>query len=154
MTTLLVLFVPGHPRSKGSMKCIGARGKAKHVLQEQVTLSKPWRERMQRAIVQEVRRGGAGVGAAALPWTGPVRVRIGFYFDRPETGVGVSMPFPVIDAGVNAVGDLDKLTRNVLDALQGSGLIKNDCLVVGIVAEKRWVPNGLGPGVQITVETV
>lgn len=142
MTQLLGVFVPGHPRSKGSLRCQGGRP-GQHRLVEQVALSKPWREEMQRAIVREVRTV-LKPGVKHAPHEGPVRCVLTFFFEQPATGVSKDLPFPV----AANYGDLDKLTRNVLDALQGSGLIKNDSQVTSILCVKRW---GAQAGASIKV---
>lgn len=147
------LWVAGWPRTKGSMKCLGARSPGgKHILVEQVTLSKPWRTHVQNEIVREVRRSVVGKWTA---YEGAVLVDAVFYYERPATGVGVKLPYPTIAAGENANGDEDKLRRNILDSLQGCGLIGNDCMVVGhslAGVTKRWAIPGGGSGVQIIVQ--
>lgn len=150
---LISLFVPGRPRTKGSMKCLGGRS---HNMVEQVTESKPWRDKIQRAIVREVRQRLAAEGPlldVPLPYTGAVIVSAAFSYERPATGVGVDLPYPTIEAGVNANGDVDKLFRNLLDALQGSGLIKNDAQVVQGLPSKRWA-GATGAGVFFRVSTL
>jgi hypothetical protein len=148
------LWVAGWPRTKGSMKCLGARTRGgKHILVEEVTLSKPWRTHVQNCIVRHVR--------AELPgqtWSvyeGAVLVDAVFHYERPATGIGVDLPYPTIPSGANANGDEDKLRRNILDSLQGCGLIKNDCMVVGhsmAGVTKKWAPEGGASGVQIIVQ--
>jgi hypothetical protein len=146
----LSLWVQGHPRTKGSLKCMGKRGKIKHLLVEDHPLSAPWRTRMNNAIVREVRAAYPG---RWTPYAGPVLVDAVFYFERIGPTALVS-PWPTINSGVNANGDEDKLRRNVLDALEGSGLISDDCNVIGNVTagpRKRWAAPGLPAGVQIEV---
>lgn len=151
MALVLDLWVPGRPRSKGSMKCLGGKS---HNMVEQVSESKPWRQKMQRAIVREisVRMSRPGHDAAAWrPIEAPLSVRLVFVYERPKTGMGTSLPYPTLAAGANAAGDIDKLSRNVLDALQGAGLIKDDAQVVELRARKGW---GERAGVLMQVETV
>jgi hypothetical protein len=143
-------WVSGRPATKGSMKCLGARTKGgRHVLVEDHATSKPWRTRMTNEIVRDVRR--AGLPGAWKPYVGALLVHAAFYYDQPATGVGASLPWPTIEAGCNANGDLDKLLRNLLDSLQGSGLIKNDSQVVQISSSKRWATDG-GAGVMFLVD--
>lgn len=146
-------WVQGRPRTKGSMKCVGQKGK--HALIEDHKLSKPWRVTM----TNEIRRTIADAGYHGLPgdggwipYAGPTEVRITFFFERI---VGVSgdvwpshqTPYPEsMD-----VGDLDKLDRNVLDALVSGGLIADDRFVCRIVSDKRWAAKGNPGGVQIQV---
>lgn len=146
---ILNLFVEGHARSKGSMVCQG--GKHHHMI-ESVTQSKPWRNRVQAAIVRHVRALANGEISASQSHAGPVNVELVFTFDRPE---GCDLPYPTIAGGSDALGDLDKLTRNILDALQGCGLISNDANVVLIAAMKLWTDQvpGAKQGVEIKVST-
>ena len=158
---LLKVFVPGHARSKGSLKPVVDWRRRKVWLEEQVTLSKPWRKTVQAAVVREVREktpvlamGSDGIWKA---YPGPVAVSLDFAFERPKTGIGAGLRFPVVAAGPNAIGDLDKLIRNILDALQvqsGAGLITNDANVVGIHANKTYAQEGERAGVHILVETL
>jgi len=148
------LFVAGWPRTKGSMKCLGARTKGgKHILVEEVTMSKPWRTHVQNDIVREVRRLLPDV--RVLPYEGPVLVDAVFQYQRPASGMSVTLPYPTLSAGTYANGDEDKLRRNILDSLQGCGLIGNDCMVVGhslAGVTKKWAPEGQDSGVQILVQ--
>jgi len=145
----LSLWVEGRPRTKGSMKCLGARvnGK-KHTMVEDHATSKPWRIRMTNEIVREVRRAGV---KNWVPYSGGLAVRADFRYERLGPSAQLS-PWPIINGGIYANGDLDKLLRNLLDALQGSGLIKDDCLVVRLSSTKQWSAPGMPPGVQFSVE--
>jgi len=145
----LSLFVQGRPRTKGSLKCLGARTKGgKHVLVESHELSKPWRMRMTNEIVREVKH--AGLAPGWKPYAGALSVEATFYFEQ----IGVTSKcsrFPTVNSGENANGDVDKLERNLLDSLQGSGLIADDCNVVELRSSKRWAAKGMPAGVQILV---
>lgn len=124
--------VHGRPRTKGSMKVITPRGR-KPIMVEDHAHSEPWRKRIKAAIQAQ---------CPGVIHPGPVMVRANFSFDR----IGPSaqaLSWPVVNAGVNANGDLDKLTRNMLDAMQDAGLIVDDCMVVGLTVLKRWSPAGL-----------
>lgn len=148
---ILSLYVQGRPRTKGSMKCIGKRGKNPHQLIEDHPHSAPWRKLVQRQIVRHVR--AETLGAKWEPFSGPVLVDTIFYFERLGPSAQL-LAYPTVNAGENANGDEDKLRRNILDALEASGLISNDCMVVGHCTAgvtKRWAPKNLPPGVQITV---
>lgn len=132
-------WVAGCPRPKGSLKVVSAAGK-KPVLQEDNPRSKPWRERV-ASECGLVTNFGRGPG---WPFTKAVEVELIFLFDRRgET------PRPTRE-----VGDWDKLVRNVLDALQDSGVLKNDAQVVGPFGHggKYWTVDGADEqGVMITV---
>jgi hypothetical protein len=139
--------VTGRPRTKGSMKVITPRGR-KPIMVEGHQHSAPWRKAVRDAALAADPRLRF---ATHLPEKLPVVVELMFWFARPETGAGTFLPWPVLNSGVNASGDLDKLVRNVLDALKDARVIADDCLVVQVTASKRWAPDYLEPGVNVTV---
>ena len=139
---LLSLFVAGHPRPKGSLD-VKAYKNGRPVLQENNPRSKAWRQRVAsevQPIVQEDTR---------FPYDGPVRVRLLFVFDRSDVSAETADGYPQR----RYVGDIDKLTRNVLDALDDANVYSDDSRVVSIQADKVWTDSEyLFPGVWITVE--
>lgn len=127
---LLSTFVPGRPRSKGSLKhwCMKDRRHTVRV-EEQVADSARWK----RTVAAHVQREALKAYGRHVQYAGPVELRVVFYFDRdredrPEEDFPVAM----------SIGDLDKLLRNVGDALVSSGLIKDDQYIVSVQCEKRW----------------
>jgi len=91
---------------------------------EQVKGSKPWRDAVARAAAAHARvQGWATV-------TGPVEVRVEFVFVRPKSAPG--RVFPI----TRSSGDIDKLCRNVNDALVDAGVIADDSQIVSLVATK------------------
>lgn len=147
--TVLALWVPGRSRTKGSLKPISRPGQRVRLIEDH-RHSAPWREAIRRALVKEVL---ARYGRGWVPIAYPVLVDTIFHFERLGP-VAQTMAYPCVNAGVNANGDEDKLRRNVLDALEGSGVLANDCWVVGSVTagpRKVWAGE-YGAGVQITVQ--
>lgn len=146
--TVLALWVPGRSRTKGSLRPAGRPGQRVRLIEDH-SHSKPWRETIQRALVREVRdRYGEGW----TPIAHPVLVDAVFHFARLGP-TAQTMAYPCVNAGIYANGDEDKLRRNVLDALEGAGVLADDCWVVGSVTggpRKMWADER-GPGVQITV---
>lgn len=143
-TTAVQFFVAGRPRTKGSLKVISARGR-KPLLAEDHAHSGPWRTKIKSAILAQ---------CPGVKLLGPVNVQCVFWFER-NGPTAQELPYPVLNAGVNASGDLDKLVRNLLDAAQDVGLIEDDCMVVTLSAAKFWV--GLSapkPGISITVQEI
>jgi hypothetical protein len=140
------LWVAGHPVAKGSMKCV-----TPHVG------GRPSR------LVPDARRDPDGfVGklpdvlawkAQALadnPVDAPVELRMDFFLARPKT-----TGFPEAPVG-HGMGDLDKLIRQVGDAVGGSKnnvnrLITDDSRVARIVAEKHYANGGMAEGAMIEV---
>lgn len=140
---LLSTFVPGRPRSKGSLKhwCMKDRRHTVRV-EEQVADSAKWK----RAVAAHVQREALKAYGRHLQYAGPVELTVYFYFnpDQEDRG-GETHPVAI------GIGDLDKLLRNVGDALVSSGLIKDDQYIVGVQCFKRWAIN---PGARIEVRRV
>ena len=170
-------FVAGAPKTKGSME---VRNRATGAMKESVIGSSNWRALMAAAIKDDIeRRGILSQGRAALgplPWSAPVAVTVVAYLPPPAdpgpdaaairrtwyrdamAALRTFWPWPVWDQA----GDLDKLVRNVLDALgsksrnskMNGGAIVDDNLVCRINAEKH-VGGGTRPqGVLIRMETL
>jgi Holliday junction resolvase RusA-like endonuclease len=95
----------------------------------------------------------AVTSAGHVPYKLPVRVTASFTFER----LGPSaqhLPWPVLNAGVNANGDLDKLLRNLLDAMKDAQLIADDSLVVELRSIKAWCLPNADPGISVLVEAL
>lgn len=134
------LWIPGRPVTKGSLTVVD--GQARDTPQ-----SKNWRRVMAGAIRDDLRRRGqAGIVG---PWPGPVVVHTTWW-----------LPVPVLQV---RAGDIDKLLRNLLDALSAptarttdaslcSGSIGDDNQVQGLVGWKFHDP--VAPGVLAVVETL
>jgi Holliday junction resolvase RusA-like endonuclease len=82
-----------------------------------------------------VRRAAQGPGGkTAMHFFGPVVVSIEFEFLQPKSNKD---PYPT----AKTIGDIDKLTRAVLDGLVEAKLIEDDALVVGLDhVTKTWGP--------------
>lgn len=141
---LVDTFVAGRPKTKGSMR---VRNRAALQLEEGVAGSGHWRALMAGAVRDDYQRRWSGWPSNAtgtrLPTPGPVGVKAIFYL-------------PVDPLQVRA-GDLDKLARNLLDALASDssnsryngGVIFNDNQVARLVLDK--VGPAPRPGVHIVV---
>lgn len=120
--------VAGTPRPKGSLRHVG-----KGRLVEQTDV-KRW--------MGTVRNACQGTERLA----GPVHVALAFVFERPKTVK--DRPYP----SVRSTGDLDKLCRAVLDAIQPKdawpGIIDDDSQVVSLYAAKEYGPE---PGVHVII---
>jgi hypothetical protein len=142
----------GRPRTKGSLHAYCLKN-ARHTVrfEEQTKDSKLWRARMAKWAQVSMLDLHGGL----VRWEGAAVVEATFYFQR-ELGVDGEVveshltPFPT-DIHL---GDVDKLTRNLLDALTDAQVIKDDSLVVDIVIRKRWCPEHAEPGVTVQVSTV
>jgi Holliday junction resolvase RusA-like endonuclease len=141
------LFVPGHPRTKGSLKPVHIRmgaGRCRVSLTESGEYAVAWKKAMMAAV---------RAACVCERYAGAVRVDTFFCFEKlcvPDH----ALPWPTRETGEYAHGDEDKLRRNALDALTQSGLIHDDSLVVGGVNWKRWALAGEVAGVLIEVRSV
>ena len=125
MRLVLSCWVPGRPKTKGSLTVING---ARNVVSD-TPASKRWRALMAYAAAALVK----------APLDGPVVVVAVFHL-------------PVVDVAGGRVGDLDKLARNLLDALTDAGVYGDDVQVTRLICEK--VPAdmaGRGPGVDLRV---
>jgi Holliday junction resolvase RusA-like endonuclease len=141
----LELFVPGHARTKGSMKHLGNG----HMV-EQVKGSTAWRRLVAETIARDVfdqRSTADGVHRLWRPY--PHAVAVGLYFTfAPQSGRKQPPPYPIL----RQYGDLDKLIRNVGDALIDGGLLVDDSQIIDVIARKRWTDLDEDlPGVSIRV---
>lgn len=116
----------GAPAPKGSMKCIGKRGKVMHSLVEDSKRTKPWRDLVATAgRLLEIHP----------PLAGAVAVHVTFTVDLPDSVKPAARPWPFKrSSGVG--GDVDKLARTVLDGLQDAGVFADDSQVCELVAVK------------------
>lgn len=126
------LTVPGKPLPKGSLKHVG-RGR----LVEQ-TKVKDWMKEIQ-AHTLEVYRGDGPLFDA------PVSAHLVFRFPRPLAAKNRLYPH------MRSAGDLDKLVRAVLDALQPT-VLADDSLVVSLQASKFYENANYPAGVEIRIE--
>ncbi len=158
------LFVPGRPRTKGSLKPMHTPGrggrKCRVGLTEDHALSTPWKNTMVKALRLEQARMSGLRRPVAIAYAEAVEVHAFYRFERQLQGGALALtgddapvwqshdtPWPT----AMDIGDEDKLRRNVLDALTQSGLIADDRLVIGGSNWKRWCELGEQSGVQIIV---
>lgn len=123
------------------MKTINKRGQ-RPVMVEDNPFSGPWRHRMRDAIRAQC--------VYSEPCTRAVQVHATFYFNRVGPA-SLALPWPVVRTGVNAQADIDKLLRNLHDAMEDARLIENDCLVVSVHSSKRWASESSPAGVRVGV---
>lgn len=144
----MMIKVYGTPAPKGSMKCIGARGGRGHQLVEDNKNTKPWRAKITKAGEQAVTKYGA--------LTGPIVIEATFTVPRPASVPLTKRPYPI----TRSSGDVDKLMRVVLDALDDAGLYGDDAQVIGAPPWKTYpdspgMPDRLDrPGVIIRIESL
>jgi hypothetical protein len=174
------VFVPGAAKTKGSME---VRNRATGAMKESVAGSSHWRALMAQAVRDDIARRSDWYMdfrpeysmPSALPYPGAVSVTVETCLPPPQDpGPGAASilrtwfrdavevwrrtGLPVWDRA----GDLDKLVRNVLDALgstsrnpkMNGGAIVDDNLVCRIAAWKHVADDRHPAGVRIVVETL
>ena len=132
MTGSIEFFVPGTPAPQGSKSFKGIRG-GRGILVESSKALGPWRERV--ALAAHSHADGL--------MGGPIGIRLKFVMPRPK-----STPKRTTPPAVKRNGDLDKLTRAVLDALSNV-IYVDDCQVIDMRCTKRIAEIGEKPGVSI-----
>ena len=156
LTTELVITIPGHPAPKGSLRCIGGRGGKGHVLIEDNKNTSQWRSTVAGWIT---RRWPAHQNADPGQ---PLGAEVTFTLPRPRGHYGTGRNADLIKDSApewpvsHATGDVDKLLRLILDALQDTPLVPDDCAILEVTARKTFVygpshvPDSLNyPGVVV-----
>lgn len=131
----IVLTIPGHPAPKGSLKCVGARGKVRHQLIEDNTKTAPWRAKIVKACEQVTQHADARQ---------PVDIELTFTLERPPSHYGTGRNANVLKdrapayPSTHGTGDIDKLARLAIDALQDAGVLPDDAQVTDLLVRKRY----------------
>lgn len=142
----------GDPVQKGSMICVGGRGKIKHQLADVNArrLAHDWTPRIVGAARELLdRRDG-------FPYLGPLDVTLTITVLRPASVPYKQREWPI----TRNHGDIDKHTRSVLDALTTSELIDDDSQIVHVDVWQcypdTWnCPGRLDrPGITLRVEEI
>lgn len=137
---VLAYDVPGHPKTKGSLEVINSGRLTGRPVLRDTPASKRWRQLVayatQRAMAE--RQNINGSTPLVGPIEGPVRIEVIYRLAVTEERL--------IEQGS---GDVDKLDRNLLDALQDAGLYANDAQVVRCWSEK--VSDLQTPGMSVAI---
>lgn len=132
ITAPLTFAVQYKPAPKGSLAPKGRIGQPVRLV-EQVAGSKPFRV----AVTYAAR--AARAGRPGFPLSGPVEVRIVCAFVKPSSYPKRRRCWPV----TRGSGDLDKLERNVLDALVDAGVLGDDSQVCRLIGDKDYAGHGV-----------
>jgi len=156
LVILAEVFVPGHPKTKGSMEHIGG-GK----MRESVANSGRWRKLVAQQVKADFvlrepqRHFNMGLEGGVswpmdLPYAGRVGVRV---VSHVQAATGHEDWFERAKKWLMTKfsGDVDKYARNVLDALTDSGIIADDSQVWDLFSSKRLAGPGAMPGQTIQV---
>jgi Holliday junction resolvase RusA-like endonuclease len=128
----LRFVVYGTPATKGSMKAVPI-GRGRHAVVESHTTAKPWREAVKSAA-RDAMAELEGTGDPFATLSGPVEVDVVYSFRKPKSAPRRRRIWPI----TRSSGDVDKLARNVLDALVDVGVMGDDSQVVRLVGEKAY----------------
>jgi Holliday junction resolvase RusA-like endonuclease len=138
----LFFLVDGNPTPQGSKTAYVRGGRA--VLVEANKKLPAWREAVRLAA-----RLAMYDTEQVEPFDTPLKVAVTFFMPKPAKPKWAIFPA--------SKPDLDKLIRGVMDSLTKAGTIKDDALVVEILAKKVWVgettdthPN---PGCSVYITT-
>ncbi len=144
------ITIPGKAATKGSLRCIARPGQP-HRLIEQTKGADPWRKTVAGWLTRKR-------GDVAAVKGQPLGVEVTFTLDRPKSHyrtkrdphTGAVKPTtlkpdaPAYPVGHNT-GDVDKLVRLILDAMQDAELIPDDCAVVELTTRKAYPIPGPNP---------
>ena len=86
------------------------------------------------------------------PWTGPVRLDVEVFFERPQ--YMHHKKFPDGHIPHTAKPDRDNIDKAVMDALTASGLFKDDAQVCAGEITKWYVDRECQPGVRIKAQQI
>lgn len=150
---MISFFVEGVPAPQGSKTAMPVRkngqltGKVNMIESSKALM--PW-----RGIVAHHARV-ARSRTLDRPYSGPVRVVVTFWFDRPKSHYGTGRNAGTLKPSAPehhvTKPDIDKLLRAILDALTMAMVYKDDSQVVEVVARKHYA-DSMPPGASITVE--
>lgn len=134
LTTERVLVVPGHPLPKGSLKCVGRNGR--HQIIDDNPNTRVWLDQVAESAAQQLQltltpHQGVGIEIACILPRPASHHRTG----RNRFLLRANAPeLPVL----RQTGDVDKLARLVLDALQSAGVLADDSQVIELTVRKAY----------------
>lgn len=135
---MITVWVPGCAKTKGSMTAVQSTSRryGKTHMVQSVQGSDDWATLVAAEVCRQY--GIMRPGAAWHCPTGPVGVSLRFWL-------------PVAQAWETRSGDVDKLARNVLDALTKAGAYGDDVQVTQLQVEKYPARPNPGPGLLLKV---
>ncbi|GAA1455420.1 RusA family crossover junction endodeoxyribonuclease [Nocardiopsis tropica] len=143
-TAALTVTAYGHPAPQGSKRHVGGG----RMIESSKRLP-DWRTAVQAAADAAIVRRMADDGGYGLPLDGPLVAEITVTVPRPKSAPKTRVTWPQ----TRSSGDLDKLIRGVLDAIDKAGAIADDSRVVELTARKVYPHEGIDalprPGVVV-----
>lgn len=156
MVQVHTFSVLGNPVPQGSMRAFVVNGRA--VLTSSSKNLKEWRNliayQANSYLTETMGWGSTSTRLVGFfSYAEPVKVAAKFYFVRPKSHLkksgGLTKSAP---RSKHSKPDVDKLARAVLDALTGV-FFEDDSQVVFLTVEKLYADPGIGPGVEISIES-
>lgn len=142
---ILEFWVGGFPRPKGSLAVSSAVGSTRVRVREQIDPEGIWRG----LVLREAMKAGREAGVS-LPIRGPVGLKALFLFERP-----IDPEFDV--PATIKTGDLDKLVRNVFDAItprkapEKARIVIDDARFVNLEADADYARDGESEGAFVQI---
>ena len=146
MIQVLEFWVPGAPKTKGSLSARAprchcspqCRGYARLPHLRDSEGSKRWRKLVAYQAAQATRARGAWMTWPLVGWV----------------ALEILYVLPAADLLAQGAGDLDKLDRNVFDALQDAQVFENDAQVARCIGEKTAVEVNAASGCGVNVKVM
>ena len=134
--TVIDICVWGTPVPQGSMVRRGLS--IVHCNDEELRI---WRNKVEVDLIE----------AEPLGWCrdDPVELMAQFYFQRPKSHYGKRGLLKSSPEQKVTAPDLDKLTRAVGDAIQSSGIIRNDSQIIALDCTKNYCYEGQRPCLKL-----
>lgn len=142
---MISFFVPGEPKPQGSKRAFFNPKIGRAIMIEANAGQKPWRDSV-------IAYAKGAVPPTHAPLRVPVVVAVTFYFARPASHLrkdGTVKPAAPTRPGRY---DLDKLLRNLGDALEQSGVLANDTHIAVWEAAKDF--STTGPGMRVHIRPI
>lgn len=128
------------PQPRAKARVINAKSGKAFVHMYTPKGSKGWKERISAAVLPL---------KPAEPWTGPVRIVVRMFMERPQYLNKKSSPECEIPK--NTKPDGDNYEKALFDALVDAGVMKDDGQVWCCLWVKCWCAKGYAPGTQLDI---
>ena len=145
MSSLKFSVIGIEPAPQGSKSFVGKNSFGKAILVESSQRVKPWRQ----AVSSKARK------CIKAPLLGACKVKLVFKLKRRKDHLSTNGQVRASAPKHYVVkkNDIDKLVRSTLDGLTGVAF-KDDCQVINLIAERRYVNFGEQCGADIEIQLV
>jgi Holliday junction resolvase RusA-like endonuclease len=151
-TTAVAFFVSGHAQTQGSKipvhrwgPMVGGKSMCSFFMREaRGDRLEEWRALVATAAKRAMRQ--------EMPFTGPVKVTLTFFFDRPASHMRAQRLVPW--AFAKGKDDADKLARACLDAMTSAAVFEDDAQVADLRALKHYADVAAGERAGVRIEVI